>query len=153
MSIETKITFIYKNSLTVLQLFGHNMSQRSASRLEAFSRSISPFFFNNPNDSKTFIAKPCHPVMEESVRLSQAEYKMLQRFYHCSAQSNVRTKSARRLHEDTFTQQHRLCQYSEVSGWSLRDSRHCLLASHSGILKEQRYSGIWDSSRKERTFR
>jgi hypothetical protein len=31
--------------------------------------------------------------------------------------------------------------------------RHCLLASHSGVLKEQRYLGIWDSSRKERIFR
>jgi predicted component of type VI protein secretion system len=80
---------------------------------------------------------------------------MLQRFYHCSAQSNVRSESARHLHEDIFTQQQHLCTYvtclsSEVWGWSLQDSRRCLLASHSDVLKEQGYLGIWDSSRKVR---
>jgi hypothetical protein len=105
-----------------------------------FSQSIS-----RPYDNKSFILKPCHPVMEESVRLSQAEYKILQRFYHCSAQSNVRSKSAPRLHEDIFTQQQHLCLSSEVCGsrWSLRDSRHWFPASRSGILKEQRYLEVW----------
>jgi hypothetical protein len=58
---------------------------------------------------------------------------MLQRFYHYSAQSNVRSKSAQRLHEDTFTQQHLQCQSSEVSGWSLQDSKHWLLVFHLDI--------------------
>ena len=55
-----------------------------------------------PYDNKSFIVRPCHPVVEESVRFLQAEYKTLQQFYHCSAQSNVRTKSAQHLHEDSL---------------------------------------------------
>ena len=105
-----------------------------------------------PYDNKSFILRPCHPV-EESVRLSQAEYKILQRFYPCSVQSNVQTKSAQHWHEDIFMRHQHLCRSSEVLGWSARDSRLWLLAFHSGALKEQRYLGIWDLSRKEKTFR
>ena len=77
-----------------------------------------------PYDCKSFIVRPCHPAMEESVRLSQAEYKTLQRFYHCSAQSNVRTMSVLHLREVISMQQRHLCPFSGVSGWSVQDSRH-----------------------------
>ena len=106
------------------------------------SRTPSP-----PHDKSSIARLLCHPVVEESVRLSQAEYKILQRFYLCSVQSNVRTKSAqhRDSRQDIFTQQqHLLCLSSEVLEWLPQDSRYCLLASHSGILKEQSYLGIWD---------
>ena len=90
-------------------------------------------------DKLSFIVKQCHPLVEESVRLSQAGYRMSQRFCHSSAQSIVQSKSAQRSHEDIFTQQQHLCRSSEVSGLSVRDSRHWFLASHKGILKERRY--------------
>jgi hypothetical protein len=38
--------------------------------------------------------RPYHPAVKESVRTSQAEYRILQRFYHCSARSNVQSRSA-----------------------------------------------------------
>ena len=49
-----------------------------------------------PYDNASLIVRPCHPVLEESVRLSQAEYKILQQFYHCSAaeQYSVQVSSA-----------------------------------------------------------
>ena len=77
-----------------------------------------------PYDNKPFIPTPCHPMMEESVLLSQEEFKIFRRFYHCSAQSNAQSKSPRHLHEAIFTQQQRLCLSLGVSESSMRDSRH-----------------------------
>ena len=106
---------IYNNRLTssmVLGLFGaiFNLPRGHLSR-ELLSHSST----RTPYDKKSIIVKPC-PAVEESVQLSQAGYKIFQRFYRCSAQSNVRTKSVLHLLEGTFMRHQHRCLSSEVLG-------------------------------------
>ena len=86
----------------------------------AYPKLGTPFIKNYLRQVIRLFLRPC----QKSVRLWQAGYKMLQRFYHCSGQSNVQTKWALRSHEDTYTQHQHLCRSSEVLGWSAPDSRH-----------------------------
>ena len=52
-------------------------------------------------------------------------------------------------HEDIFTLHRLLCQYSVIGSLGVSDGFQTLVNSHTEILKEQRYLGIWDSSRGE----
>ena len=101
MSSVTKITFIYDNRLKwcFYGLFGTTFNMREESSRDPrghLSRELPAHSSTRtPYDKKSIIVKPC-PAVEESVRLSQAGYKIFQRFYHCSAQSNVHQENSQK---------------------------------------------------------